>query len=76
MCEKAFSTLKSVLIQRPILSNPDFQKAFILQTDASDRSVGAVLSKLDGESNDQPVAFLAGNYFHGKRNTLQSKRSA
>ena len=52
-------TLKSALTQHPILSNPDFHKEFILQTDASDRGVGAVLSQLDSDGNDRPVAFFS-----------------
>ena len=41
-----FRALKKSLCQSPMLSNPDFDKQFILQTDAPDRA-GAVLSQLD-----------------------------
>ena len=58
-CEKAFQTLKEVLCQSPILRNPDFSKAFILQTDASNRGVGAVLSQKDDEGSDRPVAYFS-----------------
>ena len=40
-CEVAFVTLKEVLCKKFVLSNPDFSRWFILQTDASDRGVGA-----------------------------------
>jgi phospholipid-translocating ATPase len=44
-CAQAFGKLKKLLCQDPILHNPDFDKLFILQTDASERGVGAVLSQ-------------------------------
>ena len=42
-----------------MLQSPDFQKDFILQTDASDRGVGAVLSQLDADNLDHPVAYFS-----------------
>ena len=57
-CEKAFEKLKSLLCGEPELKCPDFQKTFVLQTDASDRGVGAVLSQMyDGE--DHPAAYFS-----------------
>ncbi|MCG7879813.1 MAG: RNase H-like domain-containing protein, partial [Candidatus Thiodiazotropha endolucinida] len=48
-CNTAFNTLKKKLTEAPILSHPDFQKPFILDTDASNVSIAAVLSqKVDG----------------------------
>lgn len=41
----AFETLKRLLMNDPILSYPDFTKKFILQTDASNFALGAVLSQ-------------------------------
>ena len=58
-CERAFNTLKEVLCKSPILRNPDFTKTFFLQTDASDRGLGAVLSQLDDEGKDHPVAYYS-----------------
>ncbi len=58
-CENAFNRLKLALIQTPILCNPDFDKEFILQTDASDRGAGAVLSQMDTEGRDRPIAFFS-----------------
>ena len=44
-CAEAFEKLKQMLITAPILAHPDFSKPFILDTDASDHAIGAVLSQ-------------------------------
>jgi transposase InsO family protein len=43
--ENAFNQIKSKLISAPILANPDFGSPFTVQTDASDRAIGAVLTQ-------------------------------
>lgn len=58
-CELAFSKLKNVLCSSPVLESPDFTAPFILQTDASDRGVGAVLSQLDDKSKEHPIAYFS-----------------
>ena len=55
----AFTKLKELLCAAPILSSPDFGKPFVLQTDASDRGVGAVLSQMNDEGVEHPVAFFS-----------------
>ena len=39
-----------------VLSSPNFEKTLILQTDASNYGVGAVLSQEDEEGMDRPIA--------------------
>ena len=55
--ELAFQRLKEMLISTPLMKNPDFNRTFILQTDASGVGVGAVLSQ--GEEEDQPIAYFS-----------------
>ena len=43
----------------PVLSSPDLEKTFILQTDDSNCGVGAVLSQTDGEGLDHPIAYFS-----------------
>lgn len=56
-CKKAFETLKECIISPPILDYPDFSEHnhFILQTDASNTAIGAILSNKNG----RPVAFTS-----------------
>jgi len=46
--QQAFDHLKAQLVEAPILAYPDPTKQYILDTDASDHSMGAVLSQVQG----------------------------
>ena len=58
-CDQAFARLKKLLCSDPVLKSPNFEKEFILQTDASDRGVGAILSQLDDNGDEHPVAYFS-----------------
>lgn len=47
--EIAFQTFKLSLINSPIFKLPNLKESFILQTDASDRGLGAVLLQCEGD---------------------------
>ncbi|CAM5168409.1 unnamed protein product [Eretmochelys imbricata] len=53
-CQKAFNQLKATLMSDPVLRAPDFDKPFLVTTDASERGVGAVLMR-----EFHPVVFLS-----------------
>ena len=57
-CDQAFLTLKSLLCSSPVLFSPDQKKGFILQTDASNRGVGAVLTQWE-DIKEHPVAYFS-----------------
>ena len=51
-CQEAFERLKKKMVEAPVLAHPDFSKPFIIDTDASDAAIGAVLSqKIDGQEH-------------------------
>jgi len=62
-----FEKIKELLSNEPILQYPDFDKEFILTTDASDEGIGAVLSQ--GKiRNDLPVAYASRTLNKAERN--------
>ena len=54
-CNQAFSALKQSMSSFPILHLPDFSKPFIVQVDASERGVGAMLCQTDDEGQEHPI---------------------
>ena len=58
-CEVAFETLKSKLLTPPILAYPDFDKDFVLETDASKHGLGAILSQRQEDNRLHPVAYAS-----------------
>jgi len=54
-----FESLKSCLMSESVLICPDYTKEFIIQTDASGRGIGGVLSQLDQHNEERPIAFYS-----------------
>jgi len=74
---QAFKELKSRMCACPVLAQPDFNKQFYLQTDASAYSVGAVLSQ-EGEATTfqtkthkpklHPITYYSAIFIPAERN--------
>ena len=54
-CNEAFDQLKEKLLSPPILSFPQFDKFFVMDTDASQQGPGAVLS----QEGDRVIAYAS-----------------
>ena len=56
---EAFNCLKAACLQAHILAFPDFNKPFLLETDASGRGLGAVLSQKQGDGQYHPITYAS-----------------
>ena len=56
---EAFDRLKAACLQAPILAFLDFNKPFLLETDASGRGLGAVLSQKQADGQYHPIAYAS-----------------
>ena len=56
---EAFDCLKAACLQAPILAFLDFNKPFLLETDASGRGLGAVLSQKQADGWYHPIAYAS-----------------
>ena len=58
-CQLAFEWLKELLTTAPVLCYPDFQRSFILETDASGYGLGAVLAQEQRDGLICPIAYAS-----------------
>ena len=73
--EEAFQLLRTRLLQAPILAFPNFRHPFVIDTDASETALVAVLSqKNDGE--ERPIAFESSVLSTTEVNYATTKREA
>ena len=73
-CQRAFDNLKAALSDASVLALPRDEGKFILDCDASDQGIGAVLSQVqDGE--ERPICYASQLYNKHERN-YNSERAA
>ena len=57
--QESFDRLKDALTSSPILAYPNYNKPFILETDASLKGLGAVLSQEDDDGNFRIISYAS-----------------
>ena len=58
-CQTAFEEIRHRLVTAPILAFPDYEREFILDTDASDTGIGAVLSQVQEDGSERVIAYAS-----------------
>jgi len=65
--QNSFQLLKEKLITAPVLNYPNFQREFLLTTDASDYGILAVLSQ-GPVGQDRPIAYASRILYKAEQN--------
>jgi predicted aspartyl protease len=71
--QQAFDTLKSCLISAPVLAMPMDNATFILDTDASDIGLGAVLSQVQ-DGVERPLAYSSRSLNRAEQNYCTTRK--
>ena len=71
--EEAVQVLKENISSAPVLVFPDFNKPFLLETDASKEGLGVVLSQKQDDGCYHPVAFGSRTLMPSEQNYHSSK---
>ncbi len=74
--QSAFEALKDILTTSPVLGYPDFDKKFIVETDASAVALVAVLSQEDDDGSVHPLRFASRTMNTTERNYDVCEREA
>jgi hypothetical protein len=72
-CQIAFDTLKQKLTEPPVLSYPNSEGQFILQTDASGVAIAAILSQDQG-NREAPISYASKTLSSTQRNYCTTMR--
>ena len=66
-CERAFQALKDVCTREPVLKTPDWNKPFVMHTDASGYALGVVIAQ-EHDDGMHPVAFHSRSLLPAEKN--------
>ena len=58
-CETSFKQLEEKLVSAPTLTFPDFGLEFVMDTDASNTEIGAVLSQVQEDGSEKVIAYAS-----------------
>ena len=72
----AFDTLKDSLTSEPVLRRPDFSRPFLVQTDASGRSISGILAQKDDAGQEYVVAYSSRGLLDAERKWDVREREA
>ena len=72
--QKAFDSVKTLLISAPVLTMPDFGKPFILTINASDFGAGAVLLQEDAKGIDHSIVYCSYKFTTSQKKHLTSEK--
>ena len=67
-CQIAFENLKELMTATPVLIHANLQKPFILTTDASQDSIGYILSQEGSDGKEHPVSFSGRSLRRAEKN--------
>jgi hypothetical protein len=72
-CQESFEWLKDALTMAPVLGMPNERDTFLLDTDASDEAIGAVLSQLQ-DGREVVIAYASRRLSQAERNYCVTRR--
>ena len=72
-CEESFQKLKNICTETPVLAYANYEKPFKLTTDASKKGLGAVLSQINEDGKERPVAFASRTLSKSEKNYTTHK---
>ena len=67
-CQEAFEKLKDACTDTPILAYADYEKPFRLNTDASEKGLGAVLYQTQEDGTQRVIAYASRSLSKTERN--------
>lgn len=66
--QDAFDSIKEKLTAAPLLIHPNYAKPFIVQCDASQCGVGALLAQADENGDERPISYMSHKLNKAQRN--------
>ena len=56
---KYFDALKLKVVTAPVIAYSDYEKAFLIRPDASNKAIGSVISQLDDDGRELPIHYAS-----------------